>query len=253
MMYQNSFLPLTGMAENLGLSRQNISSEIDKLEKSGMVRYSIIENPNLQDIRTFFIEIKTNPEEPEIVSKLNEIKGIISLDGIIGQNSLMAKFHARNNREFSEILEKIDSIIARTRFQHYKIIDCLKTFKDGGKDLSGSPREGREKVTKEDIEVLDVLKDMDSKFSFKKIHACLEKITNKNTYPRIRRIVKKLIERKIINSFTIKIAPKIIEKTDFIFKFFLEIIPKNLTEYNILATEILVNEEKIVELYRTGE
>lgn len=253
LLYQDSRVSLIDIGEKLNLSRQSVSKEIEKLEKSGMIRYTIIENPNMQDTRTFFIQIKTNPEEPEIISKLNEIKGIVSLDGIIGQNSLMVKFFARSNQEFSEIIEKIDNIIARTRFQHYKIIDCLKTFKDGGKDLTDVEGEGRQKVTKEKAAILDALKAMRSKFSFKKAHATLEKTGNNYTYPKTRRVINYLIDSGIIHSFTIRICPKFINQTDFAFKFYLEIIPKNLTQYNFLATKILVNEKKIVELYRTGE
>ena len=104
-------------ALRLPASRQNIGKYVGQLEQGDLITYTIVENPNVHDVRTFFIEIKTNPEEPEIVSKLIQIERVRSIDGIIGQNSLVVKVCTRNDQQFSAILKQIDGIITGSRFQ----------------------------------------------------------------------------------------------------------------------------------------
>lgn len=201
LLYLDSGKNYIQIAEELQVSRQTIAKYIKTLEHNCISSYDIIENPNSQSIRTFFIEIKTNPEEPEIVSKLLKIRSIKSIDGIIGANSLMVKFRVQNISEFNSVLHKIDNIISGSRFQHYRIIECLNTFKDGGRIfLAENP-------------------NRPSDFSAK----------------------------------TIKIKPEFIKNTDFPFKFYLQIMPKNLSEYTELAQNLLAPQANIIELYRTGQ
>jgi DNA-binding Lrp family transcriptional regulator len=45
----------------------------------------------------------------------------------------------------------------------------------------------------------------------------------------------------------------LIPQTDFPLKFYLQILPKRLSEYDAIAVETLAPKDEIVELYRTGE
>nr|MDO8115560.1 Lrp/AsnC family transcriptional regulator [Candidatus Sigynarchaeota archaeon] len=132
-LHDDATVPMDEIGSKVGITRQNVSTYLEKFTTGKILAYTIVENPNVLESRTFFIEIKTNPEEPDVVEFLEDITGVRSIDGIIGENSLVVKFAARNNVEFARVLDRVDEIITGTRFQHYKIIECLKTFKDGGK------------------------------------------------------------------------------------------------------------------------
>ena len=221
--------------------------------------YSIIENPNVHEFRTFFIEIKTNPEEPEIVSRIIDIPRVRAIDGIIGQSSLMVKFCTRNDQQFAEILKQIDTIITGTRFQHYKIINCLKTFKDGGKGLAeGKPAIMKKSTGRHDLDgidesLLDAMQDIPERFSYEWITAKASIYVESLSYSQVHRRVKEMIDSGVIESVTIKLSPDFIPKTDFPVKFYLQVLPKQLSEYNGIAAGILSSRHEIVELYRTGE
>ncbi|MBN2149907.1 MAG: Lrp/AsnC family transcriptional regulator [Candidatus Lokiarchaeota archaeon] len=249
---------------NLPASRQNIGKHIDQLEKGCFIRYGIIENPNVHDVRTFFIEIKTNPEEPEIVSRINAIPQVRSIDGIIGQNSLVVKVCTRNDHQFTDILKKVDDIITGTRFQHYKIINCLKTFKDGGKSLVlADGTETSEKIPEFDsIDelLLDTMQNttpregaIPERMSYTWIHERASPHHPAVTYDQVRRRVDAMIEARLIDTFTIKLSPSLIPQTDFPLKFYLQVLPKRLSEYDAIAAQTLAPREEIAELYRTGE
>ncbi|MHA1683429.1 MAG: Lrp/AsnC ligand binding domain-containing protein [Promethearchaeota archaeon] len=255
-LYRDSFMSVLELANRLEVSRQNISKYLEVIEGEGFIKYTIIENPNIQASRNFFTEIKTNPEEPEIITKLLGIKAIITIDGIIGQNSLIVRFTVRNNIEFTDVLEEMDRIISGSRFQHYKIIECIKTFKDGGIEFTGGNGAGpppTHVLDANDVAIINILKDFPTKFSYKNIFSILQARGINLAYATVRRKVRLLQERGVIRSFSIKISPGFIKETASPLKFYLQIIPKDLSRYNTLASEILAKTEEIVELYRTGE
>ncbi|HME55993.1 MAG TPA: Lrp/AsnC family transcriptional regulator [Candidatus Lokiarchaeia archaeon] len=264
LLYDDAMVSQDGLASKLkdlgfNASRQNIAKYLEKLETGRNIVYSIIENPNIHQFRTFFLEIKTNPEEPEIVSRLNDISRVRAIDGIIGQNSLMVKVSARNDQQFAEILEKIDEIITGTRFQHYKIINVLKTFKDGGKILSGENVLDLDRgdtppiLDVIDEFILDAMDTMPERFSYGWLSTKSTDRGQELSYPQVHKRVTTMMESGIIDTFTIKIAPALILATDYSVKFYLQILPKQLSAYNDLAAADLAMKDEIVELYRTGE
>jgi len=264
LLYQDAMLSQDGLAARLkelgfNASRQNIAKYIEKLETDRDIAYSIIENPNIHQFRTHFLEIKTNPEEPEIVSRLSAISRVRTIDGIIGQNSLMIKISTRNDQQFSEILEQIDEIITGTRFQHYKIINVLKTFKDGGKILSGDyafeldPGASPPALDSIDEFILDSMNDMPERFSYGWLSTKALDRGLDLSYPMVHKRVKTMMEAGIIDTFTIKLSPGFIPATEFGVKFYLQILPKQLSAYNDLAAADLAKRDEIVELHRTGE
>ena len=132
-LYSNSRITNTELGKLLGKTRQTVWQYIKSLNKKGSgFEKTQITHPNREDNRIFFAEIKTNPEEPEIISKLSALFPTKSIDGIIGNTSLMVKFQVKTNEDFRQVLRKVDSIIANSRFQFYRIINALNVFKEGG-------------------------------------------------------------------------------------------------------------------------
>ncbi|MHA1452753.1 MAG: Lrp/AsnC ligand binding domain-containing protein [Promethearchaeota archaeon] len=197
MLYMNSRITNSELGEVIGKSRQTVWKYIQTLNSNvGGFEKTQILNPNREDNRIFFIEIKTNPEEPEIITKLSNLYPTKSIDGIIGDTSLMVKFQVRTNEEFRGVLRKIDSIIEKSQFQFYHVINVLNVFKEAGHVFSNN----------------------------------LEEIFH-----------------------TIKLSHNFIPHTDFPLKWYLQLIPKILTEYTEIAEEILASQKEIINLYRTGQ
>ena len=243
LLYDDSMQSQKELGEKLGYTRQSTSKIINHLEKSGIIsKFSIVENPNVQDSRILFVEIKTNPEEPEIVSQLKGIASIKSIDGIIGLNSLMVKFFVRDSKEFNNVITRLDKIIAGTRFQHYRIIECIKTFKDAGKILEDNGT--TQHLDELDRSILKTLNSFETKFSYNGIFKELEANENSLNYTRIRKKMKFLQNSGVIHSFTIKISPKFIEYTDSRFKFYLQINPKDFSKYNSIVLKTLLHWRK---------
>ncbi len=259
--HRESLTKLSGALGNaqLKLSRQRIGKYISQLETDKKIVYTIIENPNVHEFRTFFIEIKTNPEEPEIVSRLQQIARVRTIDGIIGQNSLIVKFCTRNDQEFSKILEQVDRLITGTRFQHYKIINIIKSYKDGGMILAHPENSGIEgsnkgsKIDNIDERLLDIMQDMPLQFSPDELARQASTGSIQPSDSQVYRRVHQMKAANVIKAFTIKLSPVLIPQTDFPLKFYLQILPKRLSEYDAIAAETLAPKDEIVELYRTGE
>lgn len=200
LLYSDSNLKIVDIANVLNISRQTASKYYKTLLETLIERKTRIANTS--SFRNFYVEIKSNPEEPDIVSKLLRIDGIRSMDGIIGAYSLIAEFSANSKSHFNYILHKIDSIISTSKFQHYRLIDCLYVFKMDGFAI------------KDNIEQINHEKE---------------------------------------NIFSIKIKPEAIRLTDFPYKFYLQIMPKELSKYDYIAKEILTPKENITDLFRTGQ
>lgn len=132
-LYANSRITNSELGKMLNKSRQTIWQYIKSLNSTdSSFEKMLISHPNREDNRIFFAEIKTNPEEPEIISKLSSLYPTKSIDGIIGNTSLMVKFQVRTNEDFRNVLRKVDAIIANSRFQFYRIINVLNVFKEAG-------------------------------------------------------------------------------------------------------------------------
>ena len=139
LLYFNNKMNKTEIGKNLSISRQTITKYMKYIDQNKLItKINIV---NIEKIRNFFIEIKTNPEEPRIIDDLRSISATKVIDGIIGRNSLMVKFCIRNDEGFSEVLNEIDKIISGTRFQHYRVIECIHTFKNIGRIIDIAKRE----------------------------------------------------------------------------------------------------------------
>ena len=196
-LYSNSRQTYKGLENQIDKKRQTIWKYIKSMNEDGLgFEKTQIFHPNREDNRIFFTEIKTNPEEPEIISELRRIFQTISIDGIIGNTSLMVKFQVKTSEDFRQVLRRVDSIVATTRFQFYRVINVLNVFKEAGHVFTD---------------------DLNEVFS------------------------------------TIKLYHNFIPYTDYPLKWYLQLKPKILTEYNKISVNILAPMEEIINLYRTGQ
>ncbi|MFX1379066.1 MAG: Lrp/AsnC ligand binding domain-containing protein [Promethearchaeota archaeon] len=125
----------------IGLSRQTYQNKLDGLRDQKIItNFTININPNIQpnNLKFVMLEIKTNPKEPELVKRLLEIPQLRMLDGIIGDFSLFALFLFKSPQEYYQILNTIDTIMAKSYFKKYQIIETIKVFKTNGISLGKS-------------------------------------------------------------------------------------------------------------------
>ncbi len=125
----------------IGLSRQTYQNKLDRLRDQQIItNFTININPSLHpnNLKYVMLEIKTNPQEPELVKNLLEIPHLRMLDGIIGDFSLFALFIFNSPEEYYQILNTIDKIMSKSYFKKYQIIDTIKVFKTNGISLKNS-------------------------------------------------------------------------------------------------------------------
>src|SRR6056297_3257521 len=116
--YIDSRTTLVSLEDVIGLTRQTISKMKTQLWENGiLVGPAIILNPIVLDLTQYFMEIKTNPSEPEILNRIKKIREVQMIDGILGNYSLIVKFQVPSKNRFSAILKKIDSEIEESQFQ----------------------------------------------------------------------------------------------------------------------------------------
>ena len=251
LLYKNSRSIAEELADQLKLSRQTISKVRQSLWDKGTIHNpTLLLNPQALNLQYFFMEIKTNPAEPELLALLKSIPEIISIDGVLGDYALIVKLEARTKQEFSKILHSMDQNIARTMFQSYRIIETLEVFKLGGVILNRN---------------LPFKQLSDEKWQLLKL---LTKNYNPNKWPErhpqeffsgeqaqyleklnLSREFDQFIADNLIERFTITMNPIM---PDFKMKYFMRIKPNQVGDYTELA-EMLINEPNITELYRTGE
>ncbi|MFW9900850.1 MAG: Lrp/AsnC ligand binding domain-containing protein [Candidatus Thorarchaeota archaeon] len=125
-------------SRKLGLSRQTYQNKLDILREEDVIKnFTININPDIHpnNLKYVMLEIKTNPKEPELVDELLKISQLRMLDGIIGDFSLFALLIFKSSKEYYQILNTIDNIMAKSYFKKYQIIETIKVFKTNGISL----------------------------------------------------------------------------------------------------------------------
>lgn len=250
-LYRNSRETTEDLAVKLKKSRQTIAKMRDSLWQKGVIQKPVIVlNPHRLNLQYFFMEIKTNPAEPEILRRLKAMSEITSIDGILGEYALIVKFEMRTKQKFAEILANIENSVAQLMFQSYRIIETIDVFKIGGiilpRTLNQNP------IDEKKWEILELLKrnfnprkweerSPHEFFSLDELNK-LEKLNLSREYDFF-------TEENIIARFSIIINSQL---PDFKTKFFMRIKPKQIGQYALLA-EQLTKEPQIIELFRTGE
>ncbi|MHA1382275.1 MAG: hypothetical protein ACTSR3_00810 [Candidatus Helarchaeota archaeon] len=239
--------PINEIAEKLKVSRSKIVTILNFWKKNDyFIGHTIISDPFLLQQRTMIFEIKTNPNEPWLIEELEKID-CESLDGIIGEYSLIIKIKVRNNIEFNKILKKIDNLMAKGNFKKYQLIDVLQTYKENGVIFQNSGNF----YNLDDIshEILKILKRQPiNPFTTSELSKILKSKKIRISQPATWKRIDKLIKKHIIRKFTL-----ILNREKFQFtKFYLR-IKVDPAQYDEIAKNFLSRQKNILDLYRTGE
>ncbi|MHA1650476.1 MAG: Lrp/AsnC family transcriptional regulator [Candidatus Helarchaeota archaeon] len=240
----------TEIATELGISRNTVNKKITELIRKNIINnYIIVVDPNWFFQKTIFIEIKTNPHEPWLAEALQNLPECESIDGIIGEYSLILK--VRILEKFDQILNQIDGLMARSASKKYQIIDIIHIYKENGHTFQNilKKREKRE-LDRKDLELLEILRNQGKKpLTHSQISQVLKKKKIKISQPAVSKRIRGLEEENIIEGFTIALDyTKLGVKTKFYIR-----IKVNPACYNTTALEFLSSQPQITDLYRTGE
>lgn len=131
-----SSLSLRGITESLEFTPKQVKKRIKIMKETGIIQsWQIALNPHSFQQRIFFLLLKTNPNEPRIVSELltNYDRNTLStLEGITGEYSLIGRFYYPNTNSFLSSLEYLYGLIGETGFQKYQFIEVIKLHKERG-------------------------------------------------------------------------------------------------------------------------
>jgi DNA-binding Lrp family transcriptional regulator len=247
----------------LGLSRQTYQNKLDILRSQKIItNFTININPNIlpNNLKYVLLEIKTNPNEPELLENLLKISQLKVLDGILGEYSLFALLIFHSSEEYYQVLSTIDNIMAQSHFKKYQIIETIKVFKTNGIELDENEIDPNFEIDSTDYVILKILQDNQklkpiSTYEIKDIikdkHKDFLNELNRQEISQstIHNRIKKLEKNNIILNYALNFCPK---KIGFRGKYLVRIKPKDPSKYN----EIALNLEKnsfITDLFRIGE
>jgi DNA-binding Lrp family transcriptional regulator len=256
-------LNIKEISDNLGYSRQTFYNKFERLKKEKIIgQFTININPNIRpnNLKYVLLEVKTNPQEPELVKNLKLIPQLRILDGILGDYSLFALFVFNSSRDYYNALNKIDEVMSKSYFKKYQIIDTIKVFKTNGIALDNKIVNNQYELDKIDYIILKILQKKQDlnpistyeikkeiKESFQKVLKELNKedISQSTIHNRI----KKLESSGVILNYTVNFNPK---KIGFKGKYLVRIKPKDPSKYNEIALHLEKN-SFITDLFRIGE
>jgi len=130
---------LRGVAEEIGVSSSWLRKQTQRMRKEGIIKsWRLILNPRSLQQQIFFFLLKTNPNEPEVITKLLKISELktdselSALEGITGDYSLIGRFHSPNASKFLDSLDHLYELVGKTGFQKFQLIEVIKAYKEHG-------------------------------------------------------------------------------------------------------------------------
>jgi DNA-binding Lrp family transcriptional regulator len=144
---KRKFPSLRGVAEEIGVSSQWLRRQIQRMRKEGIIKsWEIILNPRSIQQQIFFFLLKTNPNEPNVITKLLKISELKTdselsiLEGITGDYSLIGRFHSPNASKFLDSLDHLYELVGKTGFQKFQLVEVIKAYKEHGLPCSEPTR-----------------------------------------------------------------------------------------------------------------
>lgn len=265
-LYRNSRIRASHLTEIMHSSRQTISKIRSRLWESKLIeRPTFVINPLVLNLQYFFMELKTNPSEPNILKQIKKTNELASIDGVLGDYSLIAKFEVQTKHKFAEILSEIDLSITDSLFSSYRIIECIDIFKVGGFIIE---RNHPTKILDDKEKKWQLLQLLQKNYNLKRWPQRTEEVFFTDSEIELlekinlSREFKRFKEDHIIQDFTITLnnekinalishGERIHKEPEFSTKFYLQIQPRLMSQYTSLAIA-LVHEPNIIDLYRTG-
>ena len=254
---------ITKLTQILGYTRQTIKKRFDDLKIEKIIsNFTININPNILPINLKYVllEIKTNPNEPELLENLLKISQLKVLDGILGEYSLFALLIFHSSEEYYQVLSIIDKIMAQSHFKKYNIIETIKVFKTNGIELDDNEIDSNFEVDSIDYVILNIMQENQnlkpiSTYEIKdiindKYKDFLNEMNRQEiSQSTIHNRIKKLEKNNVILNYALNFCPK---KIGFRGKYLVRIKPKDPSKYN----EIALNLEKnhfITDLFMIGQ
>ena len=254
---------ITKLTQVLGYTRQTIKKRFDDLKIEKIIsNFTININPNILPINLKYVllEIKTNPNEPQLLENLLKISQLKILDGILGEYSLFALLIFHSPEEYYKVLSVIDRIMAQSYFKKYHIIETIKVFKTNGIELYGNEIDSNFEIDRIDQVILKILQENQnlkpiSTYEIKdiikdKYKEFLNEMNRQEiSQSTIHNRIKKLEKKNVILNYALNFCPK---KIGFRGKYLVRIKPKDPSKYNGIALNLEKN-SFITDLFRIGE
>ncbi|MHA1167987.1 MAG: Lrp/AsnC ligand binding domain-containing protein [Candidatus Hodarchaeales archaeon] len=246
-LFNRETLTLRGIPDQVGISSRSFFNKVRALRKEGIITgWPVIINPwSTGGFRVFFFFIKTNPKEPAVMEQLQQTGGIYleSLDGITGEQSLLAKFsfQGRDEKQVLDFVSRLDKIASKAKFQSYRIIEALSIYKH-----CGFEHEKIDAVLKENqAEFLRTLAAACNHSELPPTTAEIAALTGKDQST-ASRMLNRLLKTGVITAFSVK------TRTGYRWSKFHVSIKAQPSEMTELVKE-LVQWKEITSLYRTGQ
>lgn len=128
---------INNIGDKVGLSQKTLRKKIIDLRKRNVIKsWKITINPLVySESRLYLLYLKTNPNEPEIRDKLIIKSQLLSLEGILGDYSLLGSFRFNSTEEMISSLDEIFSVVGSSSFQRYNLVEILKIEKYSAKQI----------------------------------------------------------------------------------------------------------------------
>ena len=128
---------INNIGDKVGLSQKTLRKKIIDLRKRNIIKsWKITINPLVySESRFYLLYLKTNPNEPEIRDKLIRKSQLLSLEGILGDYSLLGSFRFNSTEEMITSLDEIFSVVGSSSFQRYNLVEILKIEKYSDKQI----------------------------------------------------------------------------------------------------------------------
>lgn len=125
----NSRIPLTHLASELGITDVAIKKRIKKLEEDGtIIRYTVVVNPEKVGYNSVaWIGINVEPGKIITVArKVGDMPQVIFVALTSGDHEIIAEIWAKNNNELAKIIENIGKIEGVTGVYPSIVLDIIK-------------------------------------------------------------------------------------------------------------------------------
>jgi DNA-binding Lrp family transcriptional regulator len=127
-------VPVTQIADSLGISRATVKRRLRSMYDSGVFQgYQVeVDRHSLGLERMVYIEVKTNPREDWLPRAIETMGCCVESHGVIGEFGLIFKMMFETGEALAGRLTALDSLISSTESKRYEILDVIDTYKERG-------------------------------------------------------------------------------------------------------------------------
>jgi DNA-binding Lrp family transcriptional regulator len=220
--------------------------------KSGVIRsYTTIVNPaRVKTARNTILFIKSNPREQDVSKKVLQMDELESLDGVVGEFSLIGFFRFDSDGSFEDLLDRVDNVVASSGSGKYHLAQILTTYKRNGfRIVPNEP--GDTYLSSKEMSLLRIMRHQkptpEKPFPLTQ-EAIGKKMKPPMRQPTVSKAINKLLIKRAIVGYSIEIDFSIIGLS---VKFFvrMKVSPGTAAE----TAQKLIEMDEVWDLYRTSE